>query len=147
MLTALAMSTVLVLATIFLHFAALKALAERINDTNRPLTRPLISVLLVLFATHLTEVMMFAAGFQVLDWVGAGFVSPTGSQTHLDFFDLFYFSISSYTTLGVGDIVPHGGVRLLAGIEALNGLLLIAWSASFTYLMMERLWSGDKQDG
>ncbi|MHB2205292.1 hypothetical protein [Methylobacterium sp. CM6257] len=28
--------------------------------------------------------------------------------------------------------------RLLAGVEALNGLLLIGWSASFTYLAMER---------
>ena len=27
-----------------------------------------------------------------------------------------------------------------AGVEALNGLLLIGWSASFTYLAMERYW-------
>ena len=29
---------------------------------------------------------------------------------------------------------------MIAGVEALNGLLLIGWSASFTYLAMERYW-------
>jgi hypothetical protein len=32
---------------------------------------------------------------------------------------------------------------MLAGIEALNGLLLIGWSASYTYIAMERFWSDD----
>ena len=30
--------------------------------------------------------------------------------------------------------------RIGRGIEALTGLVLMAWSASFSYLMMERLW-------
>jgi hypothetical protein len=42
---------------------------------------------------------------------------------------------------GHGDIYPIGDIRLLASIEALNGLLLVAWSGSFTYLAMQRLWS------
>jgi len=42
--------------------------------------------------------------------------------------------------LGFGDLTPVGPVRLLAGVEALNGLLLIGWSASFTYISMERFW-------
>jgi hypothetical protein len=29
---------------------------------------------------------------------------------------------------------------MIAGVEALVGLLMIGWSASFTYLMMERFW-------
>jgi hypothetical protein len=31
-------------------------------------------------------------------------------------------------------------VRLIAGVEALTGLLMIAWSASFTYVAMEKFW-------
>ena len=54
--------------------------------------------------------------------------------------DYFYFSIVSYTSLGLGDVFPHGHVRFLTGLEALNGLMLIAWSASFAYLAMGRLW-------
>jgi hypothetical protein len=54
--------------------------------------------------------------------------------------DFYYLSLSSYTTLGIGDIYPTGPLRVIAGIEALNGLVLIGWSASFTYLTMERFW-------
>ena len=54
-----------------------------------------------------------------------------------------YFSAETYTSLGFGDLTPVGPVRLLAGVEALNGLLLIGWSASFLYLAMERFWGAD----
>jgi hypothetical protein len=51
-----------------------------------------------------------------------------------------YFSAETYTSVGYGDVVPVGHVRLLAGIEALNGLVLIGWTASYTYIAMERFW-------
>lgn len=44
------------------------------------------------------------------------------------------------TSFGFGDHFPTAHARLLAGIAALNGPLLIGWSASFTYLAMERYW-------
>jgi hypothetical protein len=56
------------------------------------------------------------------------------------FVDFFYFSITCYTTLGLGDVFPSGAMRIVAGIEALNGFVLIGWSTSFTYLAMERFW-------
>lgn len=34
-----------------------------------------------------------------------------------------------------------GPARLLSGFEAMLGLVLIAWTASFTYFEMERNWS------
>ena len=42
--------------------------------------------------------------------------------------------------MGFGDLTPTGPLRMLAGVEALNGLLLIGCSASYTYLAMERFW-------
>jgi hypothetical protein len=55
--------------------------------------------------------------------------------------DCVYFSFSSYTTLGTGDIVPLGDLRFLTGLESLNGLVLITWTASFLYLEMTRYWN------
>lgn len=63
--------------------------------------------------------------------------------THLPDFDmLLYFSAETYTSLGYGDIVPHGALRLLAGTETLTGLLMIGWSASHAFVVMERFWGG-----
>ena len=54
--------------------------------------------------------------------------------------DNVYFSYTSYTTLGMGDIDPFGHIRHLVGLESLVGLLLITWTASFLYLEMQRYW-------
>lgn len=145
MFAAITMSAVLVLGTIILHFTALRVLALRMNDEVRVFKRPLVAVLLVLFATHLVEVLLYALGFLALEVLGVGHLATIDAAVAVPFDDFFYFSIACYTTLGIGDIVPHGATRLLAGIEALNGLVLITWSASFTYLMMERLWSSDME--
>ena len=42
--------------------------------------------------------------------------------------------------MDLGDVYPVGALRLLSGIEGINGLFLIAWSTSFTYFVMDRLW-------
>jgi uncharacterized membrane protein len=34
---------------------------------------------------------------------------------------------------------------MVAGMEALTGLLMISWTASFTYLEMSRYWAHDKR--
>ena len=54
--------------------------------------------------------------------------------------DCVYFSFTTYTTLGFGDIVPMGDMRYLVGLESLTGLVLITWTASFLYLEMTRYW-------
>ena len=59
------------------------------------------------------------------------------------FLDFVYFSAITYTTVGFGDYVPTGPIRFLAGTEALTGFLLITWSASFTFLEMQRYWGRD----
>lgn len=43
-------------------------------------------------------------------------------------------------SLGLGDMFPSGHLRLISAIEALNGLILIGWSTSFTFLAMRRYW-------
>ena len=58
------------------------------------------------------------------------------------FSSFLYFSAETYTSLGLGDISPVGDIRLLAGLESLNGLVMISWTASFTYLEMRKYWSG-----
>ena len=54
--------------------------------------------------------------------------------------DYVYFSAVIYTTLGLGDMIPHGPMRFMVGTEALTGFLLVTWSASFTFMEMERWW-------
>ena len=90
---------------------------------------------------HAAEVWIFALSFYWMhhtDGWGEFKGNLEGSLL-----DCVYFSFTTYTTLGFGDIVPHGPLRYLTGLEALTGLVLITWTASFLYLQMTRYWDGD----
>lgn len=61
--------------------------------------------------------------------------------------DCVYFSFTTFTTLGFGDIQPIGELRYLTGIEALTGLVLITWTASFLLIAMQRYWDEGEAGG
>lgn len=140
MLVTVIVTACLVSLCIFVHLEVLNRLARMVYRDGSSLRHPLLIVLFSLFAAHLVEVLLYALALSALDSAGYGRLVGAVVGGPGWFFDHFYFSIASYTTLGIGDIVPEGPIRLIAGVEALNGLVLVAWSASFTYLVMERLW-------
>ncbi len=51
-----------------------------------------------------------------------------------------YFSFVTFTTLGYGDITLAGAWRILSGIEALNGVLLLGWSTALLFAVVQRTW-------
>ena len=61
--------------------------------------------------------------------------------------DYFYYSAETFTALGTGDLSATGGLRLIASIEPLNGLVLIAWTGAFTYWAMEHYWNVKTRKG
>lgn len=140
MLVTVAVAAGLVTLCFFLHLSVLQRLATLIYNREAELKHPLLIVLFSVFAAHLIEVVFYALGLALLDHAGRGSLQGAIVRGPGWFTDHFYFSIAAYTTLGLGDIVPSGDIRILAGIESLNGLVLVSWSASFTYLIMERLW-------
>jgi ion channel len=51
-----------------------------------------------------------------------------------------YFSAVTYTTTGYGDLVLPKEWRLLAGVEALTGILMCGWSTAFFLTLGSRLY-------
>lgn len=54
--------------------------------------------------------------------------------------DSVYFSTVTFTTLGFGDIVLKDQWRVLSGIEAANGIVILGWSTAFIYEVMSVLY-------
>lgn len=52
--------------------------------------------------------------------------------------DIFYFSLTTITTLGLGSSQPTEDLRLMAGIESATGFLLISCSASKLFTCMTK---------
>ncbi len=85
------------------------------------------STAVVLMMLHLVEVVLWALAYLV--------VLP---GDHLDTFEkAAYFSVVTFTTLGYGDItlLDHDW-RLLSGIEALDGILLVGWTTALLFVVI-----------
>jgi hypothetical protein len=138
MIPAMVASTVLVLVTILIHYEALRFTSDHLSMLPLPPRARILVVVIAAFAAHTVEVWLYGlAYFLSIEVFGLGGFGglPAGG-----FEDSLYFSAVTYTSLGLGDYYPTRGLRLIAGVEALNGLVLIGWSSSFTYLTMERYW-------
>lgn len=83
--------------------------------------------------------MIFAVTYRLMQpFPQLGEIAGHFSRSAVDY---FYFSVTSFTTLGIGDLFPHGAYRIVVGFESLTGFGLIGWSVSFTYLVMQEFWT------
>jgi len=127
-----------VAAVVLIHYEGL-ILVSRLLARHNALKRGklLIGIASVL-SLHIAEIWVFGVTvWGLLHWPDCGQVLGTTSG-HL--LDSVYFSAVIFSTLGLGDIMPVGPLRFLVGTEAITGFVLVTWSASFTYLEMERFW-------
>ncbi len=90
----------------------------------------------VLVFLHAIEIMVWAGVYEVL--------VPVGELA--DFEAAVYFSFVTFTTLGYGDITLSEGYRLLSGIQALNGILLVGWSTALMFAVVQKIWQIDDAD-
>jgi hypothetical protein len=56
-----------------------------------------------------------------------------------DFESALYFSTTSFTTIGYGDVVLDKSWRLFGAVEGANGLLLFGWSTAFLIAVTARM--------
>lgn len=97
-----------------------------------------ILVIFGMFIAHTAEIFLYALMiYGAVQFLNLGNLGESG---RLSLSIAMYFSAETYTSLGYGDVVPSGPLRMVAGVEALNGLVLIGWSASYIYIAMERYW-------
>lgn len=140
MVIAWTIAIVLVVLTVVIHYEALRLLSEHLEQLQLPFrVRPrLVIIMLAIFVTHIAEMLLFAAGLYAASNVFD--LGQLDGRVVGSFDDFMYFSVTNYTTLGIGDVIPSGALRIITGIESLLGLLMITWSASFTFVYMERFW-------
>ncbi len=128
----------IVALVVIIHYEALLKLSEWIPIlTIRHRLRIVLGVLGALLA-HTVEICVFAFAYYRMN--GSDNWGYLEGSFNGSFFDCVYYSFTTYTTLGFGDIQPIGMIRFLTGIEGLTGLVLITWSASFLFIEMQRYW-------
>ena len=131
-------NTMVVILAVVIHYELLlrlNSLMPRLTIWHR--FRIVFGVLGALTA-HAVEVWIFALAYF--------FMAGVSTWGHLEgrfdgsLMDCVYFSFTTFTTLGFGDIKPIGNLKFLTGLEALTGLVLITWTASFLFIEMQKYW-------
>jgi hypothetical protein len=134
----LGLCLVLVGSVVGLHYEALERLNSWLPRLRLPIRLRVLVLIYGLMAVHTLEIWIFGAAlYGVTLWPELGRIAGADGLVLLD---AVYLSTVTYTTVGYGDLTPEGPLRLLLGMESLSGFLLVTWSASFTYLEMQRNW-------
>lgn len=90
----------------------------------------LLTTVVVAIALHALQISIWAIAYLML--------VPTGELQTME--QALYFSFVTFTTLGYGDITLSEGWRILSGIEALNGILLVGWTTALLFAVVQRTW-------
>lgn len=136
----LLLALVTICLSVLLHYFILWDMIGRLNRLTLPSLVAICGTVMGLIVAHLLEIGLFAVALFMLDanW-GTEIGTLVGHDT-TGVHDWYYYSAMVYTTVGFGDITPSGPLRIFAACEALTGLVLITWSASFTFLVMQVRW-------
>jgi hypothetical protein len=123
--------------SVLMHYEGLIFTSRRIARLGGLRRTKILYGIASVLVLHVCEIWIFGLIlWLLLQWPACGSLRPAAK----DLLDVIYLSAITFTTVGFGDLAPVGPIRFLSGTEALTGFVLITWSASFTYLEMERFW-------
>ena len=131
----LALASIMVAVTVLVHLWGLLLLIRLVSGGGAQLRAhesrwkaALIILLAVfgVFAAHTVEI-----------WLYAMLYMPLGETP--DFEQALYFSTTTFSSLGLGDVVLSPNWRILSAIESANGVILFAWSTAFLMTLTGQL--------
>lgn len=135
-------STIIFYQLIFISWQATTKLFKKSPHAK------VIIIVLFTFLGHFLTILLYALAYYTYEQITAPdsyILYIFDPHTKKEFADYVYFSAITYSSLGYGEIIPTGHLRYLAMAEVLNGLVLIAWTASISYLSMQEAWDHKKR--
>ena len=123
---------------VVLHYEVLSACNRYLAKLSHRRRRRVLLLMFIILSTHVAEIWLFGAGYML--FASDGTLGALIGLPATGLPDFVYFSAVTYATVGFGDVVPVGAIRFLAGTESLTGFVMITWSASYTFLEMQRDW-------
>jgi hypothetical protein len=93
----------------------------------------MIGAVLGVFLAHVIQIWLWALLFLYLV-----------PETLPDLESALYFSASSFTTVGFGDVYLDKEWRLLSAFEAANGFILFGWSTAFIFEVIIKIYKERK---
>ncbi len=84
-----------------------------------------------------TALFLLSLNFlEAIIWAFTYYLLP-GVTEFEDLEKAIYFSLVTFTTLGYGEITIASNNRILAGFEAMNGVLLLGWTTAMMFSVLQ----------
>lgn len=132
----------MVVLTVFLHALALDRLMAFLESfahfffrffKNAWKSSVLVFTVLLIFCSHVLHIWLWTALYLYL-----------GSFSDLE--SALYFSTSTFTTVGYGDVLLDKNWRLLGSFQSANGFILFGWSTAYIFEVTSKLYRNDVID-
>ena len=135
MLTEISVAALIVSGCLLLHVAGLLLMAEWLLQRREYLERKGARI-----AFGILMILLFS-GIMLLHTIETGLWAVFYHTRGLfkDFETSLYFSLTSYTTIGYGDVLLPQRWRLLGAIEGVSGVLLCGISTAFIFAVMSAM--------
>ncbi len=132
MLSQLTIGSALVVVTVLVHGVSLDIIVRALRaigmeTLNRWRLLSLSLFVLAVFSAHVIEIWIWAVFYFFIEEIST-------------FKTALYFSTSSFTTVGYGDLTLSEEWRLLGSLEAANGMILFGWSTAFIFSVIHRIY-------
>ncbi|GEM_PF-544467 len=122
--------------TVLIHALALDRLMYTLEEHSnrifmwfRMLWKAAMLTIAVLgvFSAHIVQIWIWAVFYLMVDALP-------------DMESALYFSTSTFTTVGFGDVVLGEDWRLISSFQSANGFILFGWSTAFIFEVMSKLY-------
>lgn len=136
MLAQLIIGTLMLALTVVWQALAFDFIIRKTHDLMQAkinkITKSWKSIVLTIVTLSVSFVLIFEI------WAWGMLYLIIGVFTDLE--TALYFSTSSFTTVGFGDIYLGKDWRLLSSIEAMNGFILFGWSTAFIFEIVSNVY-------
>lgn len=109
---------------------------NKLYSTNVAL-RLLIFSFIFFSVLHFIQTWLWAIAYMLIPETRVLFSSLT---------EAWYFSMITFTSLGYGDLTLAENWRLLSGIEAINGIMLIGWSTAIMFSLIQQIYKSQNSN-
>jgi hypothetical protein len=135
MFTVISLAAMIVAVCLLIHISGVLVMAELLFRHREYLERNATKI------QHAFLLMILFAGIIVLHITETGIWATFYYNFELfkDFESSLYFSLTSYTTIGYGDVLLPERWRLLGAIEGVSGVLLCGVSTAFMFAVISAM--------
>lgn len=134
----LLIGTIIVILTIWVNYEVLNLVWKFLPKIEKNPRSSIIYIMIAIIAGHTFAVWIYGFGYLMIANI---FYKELLMEQGFDGFIKYLFaSAQIYSSFGNAELFNQSTMRFLASIEVLNGVVMVAWTFSLTYAVIDKTW-------